>query len=196
MTTDLRDRLDDLLAEVPAHVRVAPTAAWRAGARRRVRRRLLTGAGVLAALALIGGGGIAVHQVTDPPPADGGESGSPTLSYPVRIENPLLRTGTVPRDGQVWRMTGARDTDYLPAVSPDGSGLAHVRDIRDGGDLKKLLWLTDVRTGAQNQDWLLTSNPTPFAVRPHTQLFWSPDSSRGSCPWFRASEQASPSPSC
>jgi hypothetical protein len=198
MTHDLRDRLDDLLSEVPAHVHADATTAWRAGARRRVRRRLLAGAGVVAALAVIGGGGIAVHRATDPPPADGADGGSPTLSYPVRIEHPLLRTGTLPRDGtavsgvvqrpdgwyavgqhgQVWRMPGATDTDYLPAVSPDGSGLAYVRDVRDGGVQKKLLWLTDVRNGAQNQDWLLSSGAFAFGLRPHTQLFWSPDSSR------------------
>jgi len=194
MTTDLRNRLDDLVAEVPDHVHAESAVAWRMGARRRVRHRLVTGGAVLAVLALAGGVGLAVGPVTDPPPAHGsGET--PSLSYPTRIERPLLHTGTlasnagaiagvvqrpdgwyaVGQHGQVWHLPGGSERGWLPALSPDGSRLAYVRGHGDSPDLVML----DLRAGTEKSTGLKPAFPTFRSPLPlHTQMFWSPDSSK------------------
>jgi len=194
VNSDLRDRLDDFLAEVPHHVRAKSDIAWRMGARRRVRRRLATGGAVLAVLALAGGVGVMVGPVTDPPPADGnGET--PSLSYPTRVERPILHTGTLAPDagaiaglvqrrdgwyavgqhGQVWNLPGGSERGWLPALSPNGSRLAYVRGHGDSTDLVML----DLRAGTEKSTGLKPAFPTlrsPLSL--HTQMFWSPDGSK------------------
>jgi hypothetical protein len=210
MTTDLRESLDDLLAEVPDHVSVSdPDTAWRAGARRRVRRRVTTAGAVVAVLALLSTAGLVGSRIAEVDPAGERGAGAGATSYPARIERPLLRTGTLPDDvgaiagvvqrpdgwyavgqrGQVWRILGGTDTGYLPSVSPDGSRLAYMY----AKDHLRQLTLKDLRTGTDETPHLAVANPlarTALALR--TQTFWSPDSSRLLVPTINSVGQGEP----
>ena len=194
MTTDLRERLDDLLAGVPSHVHADASTAWRAGARRRVRRRVVAGGAVLAALALVGAAGLTTHRLTEAPPADGGDGSRPSAStYPARIDAPLLTMGTLPdhpgpiagllkrnqgwfvvgQRGQVWRIDGARDFDWNSAISPDGTRIAYV-DTSGGQSGLELLDL--VNGGAFDPDIGGSGKRHPWLI--DGPMYWSPDSSR------------------
>lgn len=194
MSSDLRDRLDDLLADVPPYVVPDGRSAWRTGRRRRTRRRVIAAASGLGVLALFAGLVTAGIHVTGAQPARDGGSRS-ALSHPVRIEHPLLRTGTLPDDvgaiagavqrpdgwyavgqhGQLWRIQGATNIHDLPSVSPDGSRLAH---MHTRGDARQLI-LTDLRAGTVETRPLPDPGPLFTSSLPlNTQTFWSPDSSR------------------
>lgn len=152
--TQLKERLEDLLADVPSSVVPDVAAAARAGTRRRRRRHGLT---VLAAAACVGLVGTALALVPGVPrsldPVDGEERGGVT-SYPVRVDKPWVArdlpdepgpmaglardpgTGTwqaVSPSGDVWDLPFVRstETDVWPSLSPDGSRLAYV----DGDEL-------------------------------------------------------------
>jgi hypothetical protein len=194
MTTDLRERLDDLLAGVPPHVHADAATAWRAGAKRRVRRRVVTGGAVGAVLALVGGVGVAAHRVTDPPPADGGGGTRPTATaYPTRIDGPLFRMGDLPdrpgpiaglvrnnhgwlavgQHGQVWRMPSANNFDWPSSISPDGTRIAYVDTSAGQSELTLLdlvdggAFTPDVGGRGLQHSWLIDG-----------PMSWSPDSSR------------------
>jgi len=199
MTSDLRDRLDDLLAEVPSYVVPDASTAWRAGGRRRVRRRVIVAGAAVGVIGLLAGTVTWGSRITETPPAhDGGTAetgGTRATSYPVRIEHPLLKTGTLAADagaiagvvqrpdgwyavgqkGQVWELPGESERGFLPAVSPDGSQLAYVRGHGDRPDLVML----DLRAGTEKPTGLTPAFLTlrsPLLL--HTQMLWSPDSSR------------------
>ena len=196
MTTDLRERLDDLLAVVPDHVVPAdPAVSWRAGARRRVRRRVTVGAAAVAVVTLLAGTGLAGARVLEAQPADNGAGASKeaATSYPSRIDAPL-RQGDLPSHpgpiagvierpdgwyavsptGQVWRISGS-NPEYLATVSPDGSRLAYLNTL-DGNHE----WgVEDLRTGEwRTNDVGAAGSNSAFTLAPHTQTFWSPDSQR------------------
>jgi hypothetical protein len=196
MNTDLRDRLDDLLTEVPHHVRADAATAWRTGARRQMRSRVLVGGGLVGVVVLIAGGltwgGARIVQTG---PADGGgSSGVPARTYPARIERPLLRTGSLPRHvgaiagvvarpggwyavgqrGQLWRLPFRTNTDYLPSVSSNGERLSFVAT-----DEPPSMVTIDLRTGEPYDDDIGPQiPPNTWHLPRHTQPFWAPDSKR------------------
>jgi hypothetical protein len=192
MTSDLRDRLDDLLDGVPAHVHADSGTAWRAGARRRVRRRVASGGAIVAVLALVGGVGVAVHRAAEPQPAGRGSIRSAASSYPTRIDAPLLRTGTLPecpgpvagliqRDdgwyavgqaGQIWRIPGATARTDLASISPDGSRIASLGRASDGLKLS----LRDLDSGVVSTLAIGDFGPRHPGLPARGQTFWSPDS--------------------
>lgn len=193
MTNDLRERLDDLLGEVPAHVHADAAAAWRTGDRRRLRSRGMVVGGVVGVVALIAGSLTWGSRIVQTQPAGGVGTSRGAVSYPVRVERPLLRTGGLPdrpgaiagvvgrpdgwyavgQRGQLWSLPGATDTDYPPAVSPDGTWLAYL-DAR----LPSVVSV-DLRTGERTDDDIgLTIPPNNSVLRPHGQMFWSPDASK------------------
>lgn len=194
MSADLRERLDDLLSEVPAHVHADATTAWWAGARRRARRRLAVGGAVVGVLALVGVTGLAVHRVSDAPPADGGSGGRPSASsYPARIDAPLLHLGDLPdrpgpiaglmtskygwravgQRGQVWNIPGADRSQWHATISPDGTRIAYV-DTSGGQSELELLDLVD--GGAFDPDIGGSGSGHPYLIDGPT--YWSPDSTR------------------
>lgn len=141
--TQLRDRLDDLVADVPQRVVPDVTGAAQAGRRRRNRRRLATGAATVAMLMLFGlvTPGLAA-RVTQSIYADG--SGAAVGQYPAQVRAPFLlrelptapgplavvaETGSsgsigIGPHGQVWRLPGSHISDIAPSLSPDGRRLA------------------------------------------------------------------------
>lgn len=210
MTTELHDRLDDLVAEVPSHVHPDVGTAWRLGVRRRVRRRLVAGTAVVGALALAGLVGLAADRATDPSPAGSGGGSRPSASsYPSRIDAPLLRSGTLParpgpiagllmrrdgwfavgRQGQVWGLPGGSEQGWLPALSSDGTHLAYVRGRGERLDL----FVIDLVTGARKVPPVTSAVPTARSAVPlNTSMFWSPDSTRLLVPVIRGTGQGEP----
>lgn len=141
--SDLRARLDDLLADTPSYVGVpdAP-AAWRAGARRRVRRRIGAGALVVVVALLVGAGIGALPRPGTVQPADreGGADGYPTRVAGVADADPA-RPGSmagfaltlegdrylVSADGRVHPLpTPTFLADSFPALSDDGRMLGYL----------------------------------------------------------------------
>lgn len=195
--SDLRDPLDDLLADVPTYVVPDARAAWAAGARRRTRHRLGVVAAACLAVALVAGAIAWLPSRIEPHPADGGG----VEGYPARVLAPVLARGLPDAPGPlavVYRRNGedasgwwAADSrgrtwavpqrdmidDYPPALSPDGRMIGYLADpttyvIRDlvTGDETSFDSITDGLESRRAQgDWVLSSqNPA----------FWSPDGTR------------------
>jgi hypothetical protein len=195
MTADLRERLDDLLTEIPSHVDTDAGTTWRAGARRRARGHLVTAGAVLALLGIVGGAGLVAHRVTDPPPADGGATRPSASSYPTRIDAPLLRTGTltdqgpiagliernegwfgVGQRGQVWRVAGATGGEPV-SISPDGTRIAYVDASRHRSELE-LRDLIDGQAVSPGIEGSGSGLGGGWVLRGPGVTFWSPDSVR------------------
>lgn len=192
MTTDLRDRLDDLVAEVPDHVTADPRAAWGAGARRRTRRRV----GLVAAVAALAvAGGLAVLGVRPPglQPAD--TPGAGATAYPTRIDN-TIRTrdvddtdgpvagvmevnggwSAVAVDGGVFRLFGAEATAYLASVSPDGLKVSYLSTAHGMSDWTVVDLQADLAySGFASGD---VESGESWVMGAGFQAYWSPDSSR------------------
>lgn len=196
MTGDLRDRLDDLLAAVPDHVRVDAAAAWRSGAQHRLRRRLaVVGAGSVV-LALVASAGVAAHRSTRATPADHRHP-SGSGSFPTRIDAPvsstpilgarsaplagLLQRGehewdAVTRTGHLLRLHTATDGAFPPSLSPDGTKVAFLRTANRG----TRDWYVNDQAHASGVQWNIGApgSGKDSVILPHTQTFWSPDSAR------------------
>lgn len=169
MSNELRDPLEDLLGGVPAHVVPDARAAWKAGSRRRLRRRVGTAAVLLAVVALVSAGAGVLPRAALPQPAD--RPGGGVGGYPERIDNAwwirdlpddpgpiagLLETYTRPgwdavsADGHRWHLPDwSRPSDSEPSLSDDGTLLGYLSDQGDG-------------TGAYVLQDLLTGERTTF----------------------------------
>ncbi|HYF74624.1 MAG TPA: hypothetical protein VD864_17475, partial [Nocardioides sp.] len=143
--TDLHGRLDDLVADVPAHVVPDPRRAWAAGARRRLTRRIGASVAVVVLVALTAGLVGVLPRSADVPPADSESRG--VDGYPSRIEKPwllrdlpdrpgplaaVLETGAsewlaASSDGDVWRVPQEDPSDsFPPALSADGRMIGYL----------------------------------------------------------------------
>jgi hypothetical protein len=200
VNTPLRDALDDLVTDVPAHV--VPTdlgpRAWRAGRRRRVRRRLALSMLVAAAAIL----SVAVTPIVGDLrplylPADADDRG--VGGYPQRIghqwwirtlpdrpgpvaalveagpdEGPILWYA-VTETGHRWRLP-ARAGDIYPTISPDGGRIGYMR-----GDRGPYV-IHDLVTGAKTEFAAVGTGlmpvTTPYSVPGQFPSFWSPDGRR------------------
>ncbi|GAA4741358.1 hypothetical protein GCM10023350_27450 [Nocardioides endophyticus] len=147
MTHDLRERLDELVADVPAYVVPDARAAWSAGARRRTRHRIGVVAGALAILALVASAVSWLPRTLDPAPADGERPG--VRGYPARVDEPWLdrelpdRPGpvagiletddgsvrVVSATGRVWTLDQGEAIGFPLAVSADGTKLGYFEQI-------------------------------------------------------------------
>ncbi|GAW50719.1 MULTISPECIES: hypothetical protein [unclassified Nocardioides] len=196
--TDLRDPLEDLVAEVPSYVVPDAAGAWRAAARRRTRRRVGAAAAVVAVVALVAGLVSVLPRTGDVPPA--GDLGSGVQGYPSHVEKPWPWAGrdlparpgplaavmwsandaewrAVAPDGRNWRVPqpGAID-DYPPALSADGRMIGYLAGrttfvIRDLVNGEETLFpeIGDGRMVARDETYYLGSQ---------TPAVWSPDGSR------------------
>lgn len=193
--TDLHERLDDLVADVPSYVVPDTRRAWAAGARRRLRRRIGAGVAVVVLVALAAGLVGVLPRSSDVLPADGESRG--VDGYPSRIEKPwLLRdlpdrpgpiAATVELDdgrflavsasGEVWRIPQSRRVrDFFPSLSADGRMIGYMRDggtyvVRDlvAGDEKAFDEIGDNREDPSRPETWWTQQQVPG--------FWSPDGS-------------------
>jgi hypothetical protein len=193
--SELRDPLDDLLAEIPAHVVPDARAAWAAGARRRVRRRLGAVAAVLVLVALAGALVAGLPRAVHVTPADGDDGG--VDGYPARIEKPWFvrdlpdRPGplaavfesdadwyAVSARGTVWRVPqgGAVDS-FPPALSADGRMIGYLTG-------STTFVLRDLVTGEETSFPQVTDNAETRAdegdywVASQAPAHWSPDGTR------------------
>lgn len=199
MTPDLHDRIDDLVAGVPAYVVPDARAAWAAGARRRTRHRV----GVLAAaaivVALLAGAVAWLPRTFDPAPAD--SDGAGVEGYPSRVYKPLLErdlpdrpgplAGLLDDDSTLWAVSASgrvwvlpredRVAGYPTAISSDGTAVAYLRrsdeyvlrDLRAG--------TTTVADGVDDGTFdgrTETRSPGRFAIALQSPAFWSPDRDR------------------
>jgi hypothetical protein len=191
--SDLRDPLDDLLAEIPAYVVPDARAAWAAGARRRSGRRVGVAAVAVVALALVAGLASVLPSANDAQPA----TGSGDLGYPAHVDKPWFlhdlpdRPGPVSAvvasdgawlaaapDGRAWRIPQeGLDGIYPPALSDDGRMLAYLSG-------PSTYVLRDLLTGAEQTFDDVTefddsqARPGAFGVAESTPAYWSPDGTR------------------
>jgi hypothetical protein len=192
MTTQLRDRLDDLLAEVPGHVSADPASAWQAGRVRRTRRRALSVAVAVVLAALVTLSTQVLPRVLTPAPA--GEPGG-GIGHPARLELPW-RTSPLPADvsspiagwvrrDETWYAVTPRgallsrsgiDGRFVPSVSPDGSRVAYMTS----GEGPHVLFLSDLVTATGAASPVGTrSERSPgvdYTAQEGAHGFWSPDS--------------------
>lgn len=204
--SDLKERLDDLLVAVPSYVVPDGLArdARTAGARRRLRHRLVVG-GAVAALVAIGGAVVGAW----PSSLHLAPAGSTRHAegYPTRIDYPWWgRTlsdrpgpieGLVERDASSadasnwWAVTEdggllrlpQRDFDREPVLSPTGTKLA-VFSGPAGAPEQGRMELWDLATGRTVTLDQVGSNVDDLPDRPEYWLqeqvpgFWSPDEQR------------------
>lgn len=196
--SDLRDPLDDLLADVPTYVVPDARSAWAAGSRRRTRRRIAIGAVAAVVIAVVASAVSWLPRVVEPQPASNGGVGA----YPTRVDYPywsptlgddpeqlaavLQRVDErdtydqplgwygVGTSGRLWRIDGPEPADY-PALSPDGRQLAYFNRSSTNADVLdfEILHLADgssssVSIGSAHADETAFQFPS----------FWSPDSGR------------------
>ena len=189
--SDLREPLDDLLAEVPAHVVPDAREAWAAGARRRTRRRAGVAAAVVIAIAAVAGLVRVLPHASDVQPAGGAGS----TGYPAHVDQPWLLRDLPERPGPlsalvetssggwlaaapaggVWRVPQDDPIDsFPPALSDDGRMLGYLSGhttfvLRDlvTGDETRFDQVTDnaERRSRAGAYWF-TSQAPPY---------WSPD---------------------
>ena len=192
--TELRDHLDDLLAEVPAYVVPDVPAAWRDGARRRTRRRLGVAAAVVAAIAVVAGLTQVLPRAGDVPPA--GEPGS--IGYPAHVDKRWFlhdlpdRPGPISAvletdvatwwaaapGGGVWRVPQQDLSDsYPPALSDDGRMIGYLSD-RSAYVLQNLVTGEETRFGRVTDNRTGNARSGAWLVDGQTPGFWSPDGTR------------------
>lgn len=186
---ELRDPLDDLLAEIPAYVVPDARAAWAAGARRRTRQRVGVGAAAVVVVALLAGAVTWLPRTVEPQPADGGSVGG----YPARVLKPWIARDLPEEAGpmaMVYRRNGGgvfgwwvanaggrtwpvpqQDLidDYPPALSPDGRMLGYLAT-------QDTYILRDLVTGVENGLSIDQSEDAPWHLAAQNPAFWSPDS--------------------
>uniref|UniRef100_UPI00356B4C29 hypothetical protein n=1 Tax=Nocardioides sp. TaxID=35761 RepID=UPI00356B4C29 len=194
--TDLREPLEDLVAEVPAYVGADAGAAWRAGRRRRHRRRLGTVAAVAALVVLAGGVVNQLPRASEPPVA-GGDPAPGVTGHPGHVLKPwferdlpdqpgplalLVHEGGsqwhgVSAEGRTWRVgADVPVDDFPPVLSEDGRMLGF---LDDGSGYV----IRDLVTGAEHRfDEIGDNRSIPrdetHWLAPQTPGFWSPDGSR------------------
>jgi hypothetical protein len=145
---DVRERLEDLVADIPDRMVPDIAAARSLGdRRRRVRRVAVVGAaGAVAALALVATSFVSLPRETEPTDNNSGEG---VGGYPLRVEEPLwprsLPEASGPLAGLIevgereWMgftdggdvhrldFVNSRSGNY-PSLSPDGTHVAYVDD--------------------------------------------------------------------
>jgi hypothetical protein len=203
MSTPLRDALDDLVTDVAAHVAPADlgSRAWRAGHRRRVRRRLAVGLLVAAAAILA----VPLTPVVNELPplhssADTDDRG--VGGYPQRIghqwwirtlpDRPgpvaaLVEAGpndgpdpiawyAVTENGHRWRLPAPRtgSADY-PAISRDGRRIGYLLGERGPYVIHDLVTGTRTEFAVGMPRIPIT---TPYYEALQSPSFWSPDGRR------------------
>lgn len=212
--TDLRERLDDLVTDVPPYVVPDVRRAWAAGARRRLGRRIGAGVAVVVLVALAAGLVGVLPRSSDVPPADGEDRG--VDGYPSRIEKPwflrdlpdrpgplaaVIDTTTglewlaVSADGEVWRVPQEEPIDSFPPVlSDDGRMIGYLtghttyvlRDLVTGEETAFPEITDNAELRADEGTWWLTSQAPGF---------WSPDGSRlllPAYPWDDDGDRTAP----
>lgn len=186
---DLREPLDDLLADVPAYVVPDARAAWAAGARRRTRHRVAVVACVAVVMALAAGLVTWLPTAVEPQPADGDGVGG----YPARVLEPLVERELPLEPGPMamvyrrngngvsgWSVADARGRtwsvpqedlidDYPPALSPDGRLLGYLAT-------PDTYVIHDLVTGELNGLSIDQADDAPWFVAQQSPAFWSPDS--------------------
>ncbi len=206
MTSPLREALDDLVADVPAHIVTDDigTRAWASGRRRRVRR---WAANTALAFAFLGVLTVAVVPLVRDPrthPAD--SSGAAVDGYSQRIGHqwwtPDLpdRPGPVAAvvnvvdhhstadefagwhavagDGRRWRIPVANDMaeEVHPTVSPDGRAIGYLAGNAGPYVIHHLG--TGRRTEFPQVGSGITTVRTPYWAAMQAPSFWSPDRNR------------------
>lgn len=202
--SDLRDPLDDLLADVPTYVVPDARAAWAAGARRRTRHRVVVGACVTVVVTLLAGAVVWLPRVVEPQPA--GES---VDAYPARLDHaywsralPDSAVGpvagilnrvderetydeplgwyVVSPSGRLWEIPAA-DPAYQPALSPDGRLLAYL-DTGAGQSFEIRNLASDELAATGIVASLRSANAGnragSFKLSDQMPSYWSPDSSQ------------------
>ena len=204
MTTELRDRFDDLVAGVPDHVTADPRRAWRAGSRRRTRRRALTAATVFGAAAAVLAAVVMAPRAVQTQPS--GQPGVEELGHPTRIERPWRtpELGGGPTDpiagwvqhGDRWDVVTPEgrlrrfdvDPEFAPSVSPNGRKVAFVSQHGHG------LFISDLVTalGYGSPVGPVLSDEVRFTMSSTGHVFWSPDSVRLAVPLVPDSNGGAP----
>jgi hypothetical protein len=204
--TNLHEPLSDLVAEVPRHLVTDDLArdAWRAGRRRRWRRRAAV-AGAVAAVVAVATPVLpqAAEWVRTVEPA--GSTPAPAVDgYPERIghqwwlrdlpDRPGVLAGVLTRtpddgaageftvvvseSGHQWRIPDAGDrTDNLPTLSGTGRHLGYFVAGQD----KPSYVIHDLTTGERTEFDRVEphdSGAAPYMVHAQTPAFWAPDDSR------------------
>lgn len=197
MTSALHDVLDDLATTAAPHV-VSPDLAvtsWRAGRRRRVRRRLGAGLAAVAAFAAVVG---TLAQVVPVRPDAATTAGQVVAGYPKRIGHQWSVTMLPDRPGpmagllrvqtnetfewHVFSSTGHRwlvpmaftGNDDRPTISRNGRYLGYLADRQGPYVIHDLVTgsrveFPDIGSGLMG----VTSKYTMFG---HHPTYWSPDS--------------------
>ncbi|CAI9416857.1 hypothetical protein [Nocardioides sp. T2.26MG-1] len=194
--TDLRERMEHLVDEVPAYVVPDARRAWAAGARRRLARRIGAGVAVVVLVALTAGLVGVLPRSSDVPPADG-ERGSGVDGYPSRIEKPWILRDLPDRPGPL-AATVELETDHFIAVSPSGDVWRIVQEQRAGDFFPSLsadgrmigyladhgaYVLRDLVTGAETRFEEIGDNandpsrPEVWWTQAQVPGYWSPDGS-------------------
>lgn len=191
---DLRDPLDDLLAEIPSYVVPDARAAWAAGARRRTRHRVGVVAAVVLVVGLLAGAVTWLPHTVEPQPADSDDLG--VGGYPARVLKPWISRDLPPApgpmamvyvrtdswwvadaEGHTWRVPQEGDASvYPPALSADGRMLGYLADdatylVRDLVSGEQTVF-DSIRGGSGEQ------SEEGSDLAPHLPGFWSPDGTR------------------
>lgn len=191
MTHDL---LDDLVRDVPRHVRPDVDRAWRAGTRRKRRSLAARAAGgvvvtLVAATALAG-----IGSQRPVAPADTGDAVS---SHPTFVARPILmadlpeRPGpmaavlvtdvagvvVVDGDGRSWRLPGLQDGGgFIPSLSRDGRRIGFMEPF---GAHESQFVILDLMTGARTEFPSVGDNigdaTQTYMMFGQTPSYWSPD---------------------
>jgi hypothetical protein len=170
MTSEMHRELDDLLAEVPRHVRLDAKAAWVTGARRRTRARAGAAAAAVAVVVLAIAGVSLLPSDTEVDPAN--TRGAGVREYPTRLEYAYWSRSLPDRPGPlagVMERGNGDGTESLGwyAVTPTG----HLYEIPNipgsgwyptlSGNGTMLGWVDD-KEGTYRTQNLVTGDTVPF----------------------------------
>ena len=192
--SDLREPLDDLLAEVPAYVVADPHAAWAVGVRRRALRRVGVAGAVAGAVVLLAGLVTVLPSANDVQPAGDPDS----TGYPAHIDKPWLlrdlpdqpgRLSAVVEDGEatwlaaaadgrVWRVPQDDPIDsFPPALSDDGRMIGYL-DGHTTFVLRDLLTGEETRFDQVTDNAVVRSRRDAYWSTGQAPSFWSPDGTK------------------
>jgi hypothetical protein len=205
MTNPLRETLDDLVVDVPRHVvpADASAAAWRAGRRRRIGKRVAGSVAALAIAALAVTTLPVLDELRSAPPADSDPAPGVT-SYPERIghqwwvrelpdrpgpvagvinlyrenQRPYVPRGwhAVSPRGVLWKIPG--DAYHEPTISPDGRHLGYLRAADSPYYLHDLVTGELLEFEDISGNWTENEDAFAYLIYDQSPSFWSPDGSR------------------